>query len=153
MAVDYEIALTDSMSVHECAKQLVGNLGLVWQREGVPLRLYNDGVAVTVLTADANPFGRKLALEAFGFAPTLHLSMRPVLGGPNMDLGVQTMMRIVDLLLRSTDGDVGFASEFERVLLLRRSGQLYARDDFENYLNTERLGMISLPYERKALRP
>ncbi len=153
MAIYYELGADTKMSVPECSKKLIAEFGLRVRSEGPHVWLYNDGVTVTVLPGDANEHGKRLALEAFGFAPTLLVSFRPVLGGPNMELGVQTMMRIVDLMLCSTTGDTGFAMEFERVLLLRRNGKLYVRDDFESELNTERLAMISLPYERKALRP
>jgi hypothetical protein len=153
MAIYYEFGADTKMSVSECVKKLILDLDLKHSPEGQQVRLYNDGVSVTVLAGDANPFGRKLALQAFGFTPTLYVSFRPRLGGPHMELGAQTIMRVVDLLLRTNDGDAGFAVEFERVLLLRRSGRLYARDTFENHLNPEDLAMISLPYERKALRP
>jgi hypothetical protein len=153
MAVDYEFGADTKMSVPECTKKLIRELGLKTWPEGPHVRLYNDGVTLIVMNGDASPPGKQLALEAFGFVPTLRVSFRPRLGGPNMELGAQTMMRVVDLLLRSTDGDAGFAVEFERVLLLRRSGRLYARDDFENYLNIDQFAMIGLPCERKALRP
>ncbi len=153
MAIYYEFGADTKMSVPECAKKLIQELGLTTWPEGPHVRLYNDGVTLTVMHGDATAPGKRLALEAFGFVPTLRVSFRPSLGGPNMELGAQTMMRVVDLLLRSTDGDAGFAKEFERVLLLRRGGRLYARDDFENHLNPEQFAMISLPYERKALRP
>jgi hypothetical protein len=153
MSIDYELGADTKMSVSECAKTLIQQLSLKTWPEAPPVCLYNDGVTVTVFGSDANRFRRGPALEAFGFAPTFFLSMRPALGGPHMELGVQTMMRVVDLVLRSIEGDAGFAKEFERVLLLRRNGRLYARDDFENYLNCEQLSLIGLPHERKALRP
>jgi hypothetical protein len=153
MAVDYQFGADTTMSVPECTKKLIRELGLITSPEGPHVRLYNDGVTLTVKHGDATASGKQLALESFGFVPTLRISFRPRLGGPHMELGARTMMRVVDLMLRSTTGDVGFATEFESVLLLRHSGRLYARDDFENHLNSEQLALISLPHERKALRP
>jgi hypothetical protein len=153
MAVDYQFCADTNMSVSECAKKLIRDLGVRTSPEGPHVRLYNDGVALTVKHGNATVPGKQLALESFGFVPSLRVSFRPRLGGPHNELGMQTMMRAVDLMLRTDEGDAGFAKEFERVLLLRRSGRLYARDTFENHLNPEDLAMISLPYERKALRP
>jgi hypothetical protein len=153
MAVDFTLAVDSAMSVIECKKLLIRELELEVSTQHPDLWLVNGGTTVIVRdVADLFSKGR-METEIFGFRPQLVIGMRPVLSGPYAEEGVQTMMRAVDLMLRVTDGDLGFSVECERVLILRRDGRLYVRSDFESFFHDKDLKMISLPFERKALRP
>jgi hypothetical protein len=160
MAIDYHLAIDASMTVLECVKLLTRELGLEARfesaREGArPVHwLRNSGLrSMYVMEGDGNPHGLRLCVEVFGFTPAVLIAMRPSWDHDLYERGMTTMMRTVDLVLRSSKGDVGFAYEFERVHLLRRSGKLYVREDFEKHMNAEELAYITLPFERKALRP
>ncbi len=160
MAIDYELAIDMSMTVPACVKLLTHELGLEARLEAVregarPLnRLYNSGLrSMIVAEGDASPHGLRLCIETFGFTPAVRVAMRPSWDHKLYERGMETMMRTVDLVLRSTGGDVGFSYEFERVHILRRNGGLYVRDDFEKHLRAQDLAFIRLPYQRKALRP
>jgi hypothetical protein len=159
MAIDYELAIDSSMTVPECVKLLTQEFGLE-ARFGARLEgarpvhwLRNSGLrSMFVADGDVTPQGVRLCTETFGFTPAVRVTMR-MSTDHLYEHGMTTMMRTVDLILRSTSGDVGFSYEFERIYILRRSGRLYVREDFEKHLRAQDLAHITLPYERKALRP
>lgn len=153
MAIDYRFAVDTSMSVTECRSLLMRELGLqIFPEHPIPW-LANSGTTVIVRPFEDRGFHREVLLEVLGFLPTLEIGIRPVLSAAQFELGAQTTMRVVDLMLRSTTGNAAFALEYERVLLLRKDGVLYAREDFTNHLNADRLDLISLPYRFAPLRP
>ena len=153
MAIDYEFVADTSMSVTECRSLLVRELALQVFPEHPNPWLANSGTTVIARPFEERVFAREVSMEVFGFLPTLKVTIRPVLSAAQFELGAQTTMRVVDLMLRSTTGNAAFALEYERVLLLRKDGVLYAREDFTNHLNAEDLAMISLPYRFAPLRP
>jgi hypothetical protein len=153
MAIDYSFVADTSMSVAECRSLLMRELRLEISHQHPKPWLFNAGATVIPYPFEDRGFHRKVLLEVFGFVPTLEIGIRPVLSAAQFELGAQTMMRVVDLMLRSTEGNAGFALENERVLLLRKDGVLYAREDFTNHLNSEDLDLISMPYQFAPLRP
>ena len=76
---------------------------------------------------DERSAGMRMCREVYGSALRLGITMRPVL---SLESGFVTIMGVVDLMLRLTRGDAGFSLEIERVLLLRRQGEVCVREDF-----------------------
>jgi len=153
MAIDFVCCADTALTVVECKKLLMRELGLTVSTQKPNSWLINEGTTVTVQNV-ADVFGRgRVEREIFGFNPRITIEMRPVLSGPYSELGSQTIMKTVDSMLRNTDGDVGFSVENERALLVRRDGVVYVRDNFVEHLRAENLELITVPYQFKPLRP
>ena len=152
MAIDYRCGADTPMSVLECKKLLMYELGLRVSTQHPDLWLVGEGV--TVVVQDVNQvFSRgELHREAYGFTPRIVIAMRPVFGS-HSEQGMQTIMRTVDLMLHATDGDFGFSYECERVLLLRRNGKVFVRENYLDHINKEDIARITVPYQFKALKP
>ena len=152
MAIDYNCGADTPMSVLECKKLLMRELGLWVSTQHPDLWLVDAGTTVVVQGVDQLFNRGELHREAYGFTPRIAIMMRPVFGR-HSEQGMQTIMRTVDLMLHATDGDFGFSYECERVLLLRRNGKVFVRENYYNHINKERLELITVPYQFKALKP
>jgi hypothetical protein len=105
---------------------------------------------VIVNAMDERSAGMRMCREVYGSAPRLGITMRPVL---SLESGFVTIMGVVDLMLRLSRGDAGFSLEIERVLLLRRQGEVCVREDFRRHMTERDLARISVPYRFEALKP
>lgn len=150
MAMDYDFSVDTTMTVAECKKLLTRELGLQVSPQRPDRWLVDAGTTVTVNAMDERSPGMRLCREVYGFVPRLGITMRPVM---SLESGFVTIMGVVDLMLRSTQGDAGFSLEIERVLLLRRQGEVSVREDFRRHMSEQDLLRISVPYRFKALKP
>jgi hypothetical protein len=153
MSIDYNFGADTSMSVPECKDLLKRELGLWVPPKNPHLWLVNDGTTIVVRAASETFAQGELYREAYGFLPQIVIMMRPTLSGPCYDQSMQTIMRVVDLMLLKTDGDCGFSYECERVLLLRRNGHVFVRENYFDHINPEQLAYITTPYQFKHLEP
>lgn len=151
MAIDYFCFANTDYTAGECRKFLVRDLGLVIARSRPPDWLENE--ATTVIVQDCDPAQHQVLADMFGFAPRISILMRPVLSARWIESGMQTIVRVVDCMLRNTEGDIGFSVEYERVLLLRRGNTVQIRDDFDERLGRGLESLISLPSQSKSFSP
>ncbi len=153
MGIQYELDFSKAMAPDQCVELLQREFAMKdSQGNRTPGRfLKTPGILLRVVPGGT--FDERVCFELYGFRPSLNVWMNPVPSGPRYEDGMRAMMQIVNRLLEVTTGDAGFSSEHERVYLLRRDRVLYVRDDFEEYLRTQDLAFINMPYQRKALRP
>lgn len=151
MAIDYFCCANIDLSAGWCRKFLVHDLGLVIPRGRPQDWLENE--AATVIVRDCDPVKPQVPIDMFGFAPQVSILMRPVLSARWLELGMQTIVRVVDCMLRNTQGDIGFSIEYERVLLLRHGNSVDIRDDFDERLGRGLASLISVPLQSKAFSP
>ena len=151
MAIDYCCFANTDLTAGWCRKFLMRELGLVIPK-GRPQDWLEDE-ATTVIVQDCDPAQNQVPADMFGFAPRVSILMRPVLSARWLESGMQTIIRVVDCMLRNTHGDVGFSIEYERVLLLRRGNSVEIRDDFDARLGRGLASLIGGPLQSRAFSP
>jgi hypothetical protein len=155
MAIDYNCLMDTPMSVAECMKILMREIGFKPEAQKPSAWLMDENLATAdVRTIEPSSFPSQMCEEHCGFQPRLRIRMRPYLSGRYAVQGSHTILRTVDAMLRNTQGDLAFWLELERLHLLRRDGKVVVRDDIEEHWNRENIErFITVPYEFKVLRP
>jgi hypothetical protein len=153
MSTTYFFGSAANMTAMDGRKLLLSQLDLTLTEPG---SFWAENKGVTVMIDDyVRRAPSDVETEFAGFSPKWGMRMKLEwrAGEETLELGCRTMVKVVDCILRHTTEDLYFSSEWERLLVTRRAGEVAVRDDFDHYLGDPRLVHLSMPFKVQKMQP
>jgi hypothetical protein len=153
MAITFSCGSAAKMTATDGRKLLMSELDLSLTEPG---SFWAQNRGVTVMIDDyVRRAPSDVEVELAGFAPRwgMRLKLEFRAGEEALELGCRTIVKVVDCVLRHTTDDLYLSSEWEHLLVTRRSGLVAVRDDFDYYLGDARLVHLSKPFVVQKMQP